>query len=114
MDFNKMSDYQLAEVMVRYINRVEHLLEIINRYLHASDGGKIEEGRIKAYYKELKNELRCDANNVSLVRNKNGSELYMGRFRIVLERQQLLDLLFRQIVWLTNRCIIVLKRRAIN
>lgn len=80
MDFNKMSDYELAEVIVSYINRVEHLLEIINRYLYATDGGNIEEGRIKTYYKELKNELRCDANNVSLVRNRKGSELYMGAF----------------------------------
>lgn len=80
MDFNKMSDCELAEVMVNYINRVEHLLETINRYLYASDGGKIQEERIKDYYKGLKNELRCDANNVSLVRNRNGSELYMGAF----------------------------------
>lgn len=80
MDFNKMSDYELAEVMVSYINRVEHLLEIINRYLYATDGGNIEDVRIKTYYKELKNELRCDANNVFLVRNRKGSELYMGAF----------------------------------
>ena len=80
MDFNKMSDYELAEVMVSYINRVEHLLEIINRYLYATDGGNIEDVRIKTYYKELKNELRCDANNVSLVRNRKDSELYMGAF----------------------------------
>ena len=33
MDFKKMTDSELAKVMVNYIGRVEHLQNIISRYL---------------------------------------------------------------------------------
>lgn len=81
MDYKNLPDTELAKIMVNYINRVDHLRQMIAQYLDHSDGGAIPADRIKATYKELKYELRDDAAYLDLVRNYNGSELYMDAFR---------------------------------
>ena len=37
MDFKKMTDSELAKVMVNYIGRVEHLQSIISWYLQGNE-----------------------------------------------------------------------------
>lgn len=81
MDFKNMSDVELASVMVNYINRVAHLRDLVGRYIDGTDGGNIPADRIRDLYKQLKDELREDAKYLDLVRNYNGSTLYMGAFR---------------------------------
>lgn len=78
MCYNKMQENELANIMVNYINRIEHLMKIIADYLNGND--YISEDAIKVEYTELKNELCADAKEVSLVRNYRGSEVYMGAF----------------------------------
>ena len=80
MDYKSMSDFELANVMINYINRVSHLYDIIAGCLDGRDGGKIPVDNIRSEYRMLKNELRADADYLDLVRNKNGSKLYMGVF----------------------------------
>lgn len=78
MDFRTMSDSELASVMVNYINRVSHLQDIIGRYLEGYDNISAEQ--IQKCYTELKNEIHKDAHYLGLVRNHDGSSLYMGAF----------------------------------
>lgn len=80
MDFKNMTDSELAEIMVNYISRVAHLRDLISRYIDGTDHGSISADRIRALYRQLKDELRADANYLSLVRNYNGSSLYMYYF----------------------------------
>ena len=81
MDFKNMRDSELASVMVNYITRVSHLQDLVGRYIDGTDGGAVPANRIKDLYKQLKDELREDANYLDLVRNSNGSNLYMCAFR---------------------------------
>ena len=76
-----MSDSELARVMVDYINRVEHLKNLVGRYVDGAGRGEIQEEMIRKMYKELKTEIREDADYLGLVRNYDGSTLYMGAFR---------------------------------
>lgn len=78
MDFKKMTDSELAKVMVNYIGRVEHLQNIISWYLQGNDC--ISTSQIKAEYAQLKEELREDAHYLSLKQNSKGSDLYKGSF----------------------------------
>ena len=78
MDFKKMTDSELAKVMVNYIGRVGHLQDVIGRYLQGNDC--ISTSQIKAEYAQLKEELREDAHCLSLKQNSKGSDLYMGAF----------------------------------
>lgn len=78
MDFKKMTDSELAKVMVNYIGRVGHLQDVIGRYLQGNDC--ISTSQIKAEYAQLKEELREDAHYLSLKQNSKGSDLYMGAF----------------------------------
>lgn len=78
MDFKKMTDSELAKVMVNYIGRVEHLQNIISWYLQGNEC--ISTSQIKAEYAQLKEELREDAHYLSLKQNSKGSDLYMGAF----------------------------------
>lgn len=78
MDFKKMTDSELAKVMVNYIGRVGHLQGVIGRYLQGNDC--ISTSQIKAEYAQLKEELREDAHYLSLKQNSKGSDLYMGAF----------------------------------
>lgn len=80
MDYKNMSDAELASVMVSYINRVAHLKDLVGRYIDGTDGGCVPADRIRELYKQLKDELREDAKYLDLVRNYNGSNLYMGAF----------------------------------
>lgn len=76
MDFNEMTDSELAKRMVNYILRVEHLQSIISNYLNGNDN--ISVLQIRREYSELKEELREDAHCLGLKKNYTGSELYMG------------------------------------
>lgn len=80
MDYKRLSDSELASIMVNYINRVEHLKKLIAGYIDKDNHGSIQPDRIKDEYRLLKNELREDADYLDLVRNREGSQLYMGYF----------------------------------
>ena len=47
MDYKNMSDSEIANVMVNYINRVAHLKRVISNYIDESDGRSIPAERIK-------------------------------------------------------------------
>lgn len=78
MDYSKMSDSELARIMVNYIGRVENLQDIIGRYLDGNN--TISSLRIQQEYANLKEELRQDAHYIKLKRNYQGSDLYRGAF----------------------------------
>ena len=80
MDYKNLSDSELATIMVNYINRVGHLKELIAGYIDNVNHGSIQPDRIKDEYRRLKAELREDADYLDLVRNQEGSQLYMGYF----------------------------------
>lgn len=80
MDYKRLSDSELASIMVNYINRVGHLKELIAGYIDNTNHGNIKPDRIKDEYKRLKAEMREDADYLDLVRNQEGSQLYMGYF----------------------------------
>ena len=81
MDFKNMNDSELAKVMVNYIGRIAHLEDLVGMYLDGADHGSMSAESIKNLYKQLKEELRKDADYLSLARNSLGSPLYMGAFR---------------------------------
>ena len=78
MNFREMTDSELANVMVNYIGRVEHLLHIIEKYLDGTDC--ISASQIKDEYADLKDEMREDVHYLSLKQNSEGSNLYKGAF----------------------------------
>lgn len=78
MNFKEMTDSELANVMVNYIGRVEHLQYIISRYLQGNDC--ISASQIKDEYARLKGELREDSHYLSLKQNSKGGDLYKGAF----------------------------------
>ena len=80
MEYKYMTDAELASIMVSYITRVDHLRDMIGRYLDRADHGNIRADQIKTAYRELKNELRETADYLWLERNRKGSVLYMSAF----------------------------------
>ena len=80
MDYKNMSDSELAVVMVNYINRVDHLKQLISNYIDGSDCGSMSEARIKEEYAQLKKEIRDDADYLYLKRNRDDRPIYMGAF----------------------------------
>lgn len=80
MDFKNMSDSDLAAVMVNYIGRIEHLADLISKYIQDVNREYIHEERIREEYKLLKYELRKDADYLGLARNRDGSQLYKYAF----------------------------------
>ena len=80
MEYKYMTDAELASIMVSYITRVDHLRDMIGRYLDRADHGNIRADQIKTAYRELKNELRETADYLWLERNRKGSTLYMSAF----------------------------------
>lgn len=80
MDYKNLSDSELASIMVNYINRVEHLQEMIAGYIDSFNNGSIQQDRIKDEYRRLKYELRENTEYLDLIRNQKGSQLYMGYF----------------------------------
>ncbi len=80
MDFKNLSDAELASVMVNRINRVEYLMEMIEGYLESQNHESVLASNIKTEYKDLKDELRKNAKYLNLVRNYEGSKLYMHYF----------------------------------
>lgn len=81
MEFRKMTDSQLAEIMINYILRIDHLRNIISAHMDGRDNGNISAEHIRAEYAQLKKELREDAYYLSLERNREGSNLYTGFFQ---------------------------------
>lgn len=77
MDYKRLNDSELASIMVNYINRVGHLKELIAGYIDKDNHGSIQPDRIKDEYRRLKIELKEIAGYLGLVRNRNGSQLYM-------------------------------------
>lgn len=71
MDYKNMSDSELAVVMENYINRVDHLKQLISNYIDGSDCGSMSEARIKEEYAQLKKEIRDDADYLYLKRNRD-------------------------------------------
>lgn len=80
MEYKYMTDSELASVMVSYINRIEHLMNLIGTYLDSADHGCIQPTQIKEIYKQLKYELQEDYRYLDLVRNQKGSRVYMYYF----------------------------------
>ena len=78
MHYNEMTDAELANVMVNYIVRVNHLQNIISDYLNGNDN--ISSLQIKKEYEKLKVELREDAHDLGLRKNYHGSALYKEVF----------------------------------
>lgn len=78
MDYNQMTDAQLARIMVSYIGRISNLQCIIGRYLEGNDN--ITSLQIRREYAQLKDELCEDARLVKLKKNYQGSDLYRGAF----------------------------------
>ena len=56
MDYNKMSDSELARIMVSYIGRVENLQGIVGRYLDGNES--ISSEKTRREYAQIKDELR--------------------------------------------------------
>lgn len=81
MEFKRMTDSQLAEIMINYIQRIDHLRQIISAHIDGRDNGSISPVRIREEYSQLKQELREDAHYLSLSRNRDGSALYVGFFQ---------------------------------
>lgn len=80
MDYKNMSDSELANVMVNYINRIVHLERLISNYMNGLDDRNIPAEKIKKEYAQLKTEIREDANYLNLVRNQDDRPTYMGAF----------------------------------
>ena len=80
MDYKKMTDGELANIMINQINRVSHLQHMISTYLDKPLDCKISSEKIKTEYKTLKNEIKLDASYLDLVKNQKGSNLYMNVF----------------------------------
>ena len=76
MDYKRMTDSELASIMVSYITRVEHLKKLIGFYLDSAGQSKVQPIQIKEVYRQLKCELRENANYLNLVRNNMGSKTY--------------------------------------
>lgn len=80
MDYCRMQDHELALIMVNHINRVSHLCCLLAGYLDSIDHSSITPDQLKREYQSLKNELRDDSRQVSLLRNQSGSREYMRFF----------------------------------
>lgn len=97
MEYKEMTDTELAQIMVNYITRTEHLCRLISNYLDGSDRGTIPAERIKEEYKQLKYELRDDAHYLDLSKNRKGSKLYMFFFSPSIRKQVHLDFAYQSL-----------------
>lgn len=77
MELKQMSDQQLAQRMVNYIERLEKLMHEISNYIELKDA---DTGYIKCEYRALKEAIRADSDYVRKQRNQNGSQLYVYYF----------------------------------
>lgn len=80
MDYKKMSDSELANVMVNYINRVAHLKKLISNHMNGTDCGSVSAERIEEEYAQLKKEICDDEEYLYFVKNRDDRSLYMGAF----------------------------------
>ena len=81
-DLKNMSDYELAQRVVNYVERLRTLMDDVSNVL---DGPRrieaYELDRIKEEYKRLKEEIKSDAHYVRLSRNRTGEfDLYESIF----------------------------------
>ena len=81
-DYKNLTDAELASIMVDYINQVDQLEQLVGQYIDGHNNEAISALQIKSLYRRLKDELREIANYLGLVRNYNGSKLYMYFFRL--------------------------------
>lgn len=77
MELKKMSDQELAQRMVDYIERLDQLAHEISNYIECKAA---DAEYIKREYRALKQAIRQDSDYVSKQRNKDGSELYIYYF----------------------------------
>jgi len=81
-DLKNMSDYELAQRVVNYVERLEILMDDVSNVI---DGPRrieaYELDRVKEEYKRLKEEIKSDAHYVRLSRNRTGEfDLYESIF----------------------------------
>jgi len=81
-DLKNMSDYELAQRVVNYVERLRTLMDDVSNVI---DGPRrieaYELDRIKEEYKRLKEEIKSDAHYVRLSRNRTGEfDLYESIF----------------------------------
>ena len=77
MELKKMTDQELAQRMVNYIERLERLVHEISNYIEHKTS---DAAYIKSEYRLLKQAIRTDAEYMRKQRNREGSELYMYYF----------------------------------
>ena len=80
MELKRMSDKQLAKRIVDYVERIDELERAISQYIHANNRPDELITYIRYEYRQLKEELREDAHYVDLLKNREGSTLYMAEF----------------------------------
>lgn len=95
MDYKNLSDSELASIMVNYINRVEHLQEMIAGYIDSFNHGSIQQDRIKDEYRRLKYELRENTNIWIWLEIKKAVSYIWGTFRQAFAKHLLGDLQFQ-------------------
>jgi len=81
-DLKNMSDYELAQRVVNYVERLRSLMDDVSNVLGDPRRiGLYELNRIKEEYKRLKEEIKSDAHYVRLSRNRTGEfDLYESIF----------------------------------
>jgi len=81
-DLKNMSDYELAQRVVNYVERLRTLMDDVSNVLGGPRRtGSYELDRIKDDYKRLKEEIKSDAHYVRLSRNRTGDfDLYTSIF----------------------------------
>ena len=85
MEYKKMSDKELAAIMVHYITQVKQLKDSVGDYLKSTRHKKADAVQIKNTYCELKTELRQIEHYLTLNCNRDGSALYMGFFSPIIQ-----------------------------
>lgn len=81
-ELKKMTERELAQRMVDYIERLRKLMDDVSDILHSR--GRVEPyviDSVRDSYRELKEEIKADAHYVSLVRNEDyENNLYSAFF----------------------------------
>lgn len=80
MEYNKLSDKELATVVMELINRLSALEQKTGDYLQRHHTSDMDAYLIRQEYAEIKDELKEMAHYARLDRNRNGSELYRSNF----------------------------------
>jgi len=82
VELKNMTDKELAQRMVNYIEQLENLMYDVSDILHNKlpiEPYRVE--NIRSIYRRLKEDIKADAHYVSLLRNeKHGNNLYNNFF----------------------------------